>query len=827
MLKIIKDDKEIFEISNGKLELKFYKRNKNKGKYEIKFKDKYNSECLLKDCFASINFQALESENLMEQPSINYSFEKEIQNINDNYGKGLKIIFNTINRTNIGLDFKIQFRIYENNDFILVKLIDIKDNSQKNLPVHSISPLSIKNSNLWLSGTKNSTNLSEISFFKNGWQSWSPCKILSGEERDTKGPDLEIFNMIYDNQDYKIEGRFYSEYCTAITDLKSKNTVILGFTTLKDQFTRIVLDYDNSTKLKLLSAFGCLDGVKFNESSIISSEELFICFKTQNLGYYGLIDYAKTVKANIEKLRISSIPVGWCSWYYYYTDVTQEDVVKNLDFFETNRDILPIDFMQLDDGYFMKIGDYTRMNSKFQNGLKWLFEKIKNSGFKGGIWTAPFFAVRKSELFKNHREWFLKRSNKLLKTNFNWNSFQFSLDLSNNEVLEYLNDLFNNLLCGLKESDIKKNDKVIEFFKIDFLHAAVPYGGDYQNKSKTRAQLYYDGVKAIREGITDKSFLLGCGAPLGPCVGLVDAMRISYDTGPLWENLELGVEINEFSPPALKIALLNILYRSFMHKYFWINDPDCLMIRRTETKLNIDEIQLQLTIFGLSGGQILISDNMLKLSTEEINDAKLVIPPYNPKGYDPIVVDAFTSKLPSIYMLETNEIIGKRYLVSIINWEEKPIKKVISISNLVPDLSNDENEFYIYDFWNKMFLGKFDKDDKFELKKINPHACSYLCLIPINVKSSDIPILLSTNIHVTQGCCEIKSFKYISNENKLLIDIELSGKRKGSLLIKLPRDKKILKYNSKFSQLDDKENIWELFVEFKDKTSVEVGLGLK
>ena len=825
MIEIIKDNKEIFEVFNGLIGLKFYKKGENRGNYEIRFNKNNLTECLIRDCYSVINFHSQNKEDLIEIASNNFSFRSQTEKIDNLLGNGLKIIFNSFNNNDLSVSFNIQFILYEQKDFILIKLIDIKDNSQNQLSVHSISPLTIKKSSLWLSGPKHPTSLQNVSWFKNGWQSWSSCELFFGEQRDTQGAPTEILKMIYDNQDYKIIGRFYSEYCTVITDLNSKNSLILGFVSLKVQFSRIILDYDNYDKLKLLTAFGCMDNINFNKSTIDSSEELFICFKLANKGYYGLIDYAKIVNLNIKESRIEKIPVGWCSWYYYFTKITQKDMIKNLEFFKERRDI-PIDFFQLDDGYFTKIGDFSSINEKFPNGLSWLFRYIKELGFKGGIWTAPFIAIRRSNFFKNHRNWFLTKLNKVLPVLFNWKSFEYSLDLSNEEVLDFLSQYFSNLLNALNSNINDKSEPLIDFFKIDFLHVAAPYGANYKNPTLTRAQLLHNGIKTIREAITDDSFLLGCGAPLGPCVGLVDAMRISCDTAPLWdagyvEKFENGRGITEIS---LKAALLNTLYRSFMHKYFWINDPDCLMIRHSDTKLNIDEIRLQMTIFGLSGGQILISDDMSKLSEEEINDAKLLIPPYNPKDYDPILVDAFISELPSIYMLETKEIIGNRYLVAIINWNNNVTSKRLSISEIIPTISDDDKDFYVYDFWNEIIISEFKKNDVFELAEIKPHSCMYLTIIPVSEKLKKIPILISSNLHIAQGCCEINEFEFNKELNQLKISLELRGIREGFIVLKLPQNRKIIKSNFRHINIDLKENLWKVFVHFKDNLSLNIDI---
>jgi alpha-galactosidase len=826
MFEKILNNNDLFEASNSFLSLKFYKEGKNQGKFDILNKKDIHNECSLRDCYSAINFYSKDSTSISEFSSLKYRYESKINFIEDSFGKGLNIVFTPLNIKENDLFFELSFTLYENCEFILIKLINIKDNTGKSLAVHSISPLTIRESKLWLSGKKTPTDLQNITWFKNGWESWSPCETLYGTEKDHKGPSTDVFKVMYDNQDYKIEGRFYSEYCTVISDLESKNSAIIGFVTLKEQFSRIILDYETSPSLRLLTAFGCMDGVKFKDSSINSSEELFICFKSNNLGYYGLIDYAKVVKVKMVKNRINVVPIGWCSWYYYFTNITQDEVVKNLNYFKEHKDNIPIDFFQLDDGYFTEIGDYSSLNEKFPNSLEWLFSQIKEAEYMSGIWTAPFFAVRKSQIFKNHKEWFLRKDNNLIKTCYNWGAFEFGLDLSNKQVLNYLKNFYSKTRYAYSEEASLNKKTIIDFLKIDFVYAATPFEANYSDKTLTRAQIYYNGVKTIRDAIGDDIFLLGCGAPIGPSIGLVDAMRIGYDTGPLWEGqyFERFENGRGLIQPCLKIALNNVLFRSFMHRNFWINDPDCLMIRHQNTKLNFDEIQLQITIFGLSGGQILLSEDMTKLSEEEINDFKLLLPAYNPEGYLPIPVDALTSKKPSIFMLETNEPIGKKYLVAIINWNDEASDKSLKISELILNLPEKEDVFFVYDYWNQKFVGEFKKEGIIKIKDMKAHSCVYLSIIPIQDKTKGKSVLLSSDLHISQGCYEIKNVEFRDNYNKIKIEIELKGFRKGHLYLKLPSNKNISKYNSDYSKIDKNNNIWRLKVEFKDKTSLNIDL---
>src|SRR3954470_20603073 len=49
-------------------------------------------------------------------------------------------------------------------------------------------------------------------------------------------------------------------------------------------------------------------------------------------------------------------PVGWCSWYHYFQHVTQADMDENLE--QIERLGLPVEVVQLDDGYEAEIGDW-------------------------------------------------------------------------------------------------------------------------------------------------------------------------------------------------------------------------------------------------------------------------------------------------------------------------------------------------------------------------------------------------------------------------------------------------------------------------------------
>jgi alpha-galactosidase len=205
--------------------------------------------------------------------------------------------------------------------------------------------------------------------------------------------------------------------------------------------------------------------------------------------------------------ELRTIPSGWCSWSYYFSHVTERDVLENLD--AIDRLELPIEIVQIDDGYTEPLDRIAR--------------RILDAGKTPGIWTAPFIA------YEGKHE-----------AGFNWNRRLFA-----------------------REPDLRRYRELaawgFRYFKLDFLYAGALRGIAH----------YRDGLEAIREAVGADAILLGCGAPLLPSIGLVDAMRVGPDVLP--------------EPPSTAQDLAHVIrqtnVRRWMNGKLWVNDPDTLVAR--------------------------------------------------------------------------------------------------------------------------------------------------------------------------------------------------------------------------------------------------------
>ncbi|MGW7508623.1 alpha-galactosidase [Streptomyces massasporeus] len=75
-------------------------------------------------------------------------------------------------------------------------------------------------------------------------------------------------------------------------------------------------------------------------------------------------------------------PTVWCSWYEYFTGVTEDDIHENLRAMDTLD--LPVDVVQIDDGYQRALGDWLTLSGRFRSRAG-IAEKIRSRGRRAGI----------------------------------------------------------------------------------------------------------------------------------------------------------------------------------------------------------------------------------------------------------------------------------------------------------------------------------------------------------------------------------------------------------------------------------------------------------
>ena len=428
----------------------------------------------------------------------------------------------------------------------------------------------------------------------------------------------------------------------------------------------------------------------------------------------------------INKSRFPLPPSGWCSWYFYYQEINEDEVKRNAKWIAENLKDYGASVVQLDDGW-QGIGrglgenrDWTTIDKRFAGGMDKLAAYIKSFGLTPGIWLAPHGQSNES-VVRNHAGVFMLKPDGTSASS-TWEG-TFLVDPSTAEGQEYLKQLFKTLASW-----------GYDYFKIDGQPIVIR---EYRNKKASMKnppedsdQLYRKTLDSIREAIGPDRYLLGCWVVPLEGVGIMNGSRIGADILPNWDGF--------------KFAMRATMEYYFLHNVAWYADPDVMVVR---SPLPLEQARAWATLQGLTGQAVLTSDRLMDLSAERVELLRRVYP-----AVDIRPLDLFKSERNKrIWDLKINHL-GRNYdVVGFFNYDEqRPTQMHVSWQDLgLPSTS----AVHVFDFWNKEYLGALSAGISLELA---PASSRTLTLLP----ATDDVQLISTSRHITQGWVDLIAQRY-------------------------------------------------------------------
>jgi alpha-galactosidase len=449
-----------------------------------------------------------------------------------------------------------------------------------------------------------------LRMFRHGYQSWSPSDVATfGADVDpSTQADNEFFQAMHhaDQRTVTAPGELRSEWFTVLAD--DDGVVLAAFIGGAGHDGTLRLRHSDDGHRIELHAEAFLGDAEIPPQSTRALHSVIIEPGTSDVSL--LEGWVKVTGATALARTTAPYQVGWCSWYHYFHDVTEEAVRSNL----ALANAYPFDVLQLDDGYQAAIGDWLETNDKFPSGLAAVASAVNEAGYTPGIWIAPFLAAPDSQVATQHPEWvatFTSRRGATRPLRACWNpiwgnadgGYMYALDTTLPAVQQHLRDVASALVT-----------MGFTYIKLDFTYAP-SYDGNWYDPTRTPAERVRAGFDAFRLGSGDEVFLLGCGAPLSHVVGVVDGNRIGPDVAPLWEPGPSTEVMPGYlrTQPATKFADDATRARAFMHRRLWLNDPDCLMLRTEQTDLSHDDTVRWAATVAASGGMALVSDDLALL----------------------------------------------------------------------------------------------------------------------------------------------------------------------------------------------------------------------
>ena len=350
----------------------------------------------------------------------------------------------------------------------------------------------------------------------------------------------------------------------------------------------------------------------------IELEELYVEQGDRNT---LLRHFADAIAKHHPKRDFPEIPTGWCSWLIYGPHVTAQNVYDNLNAIKAQN--LDLKYIQIDDGFQAKWGDWFDFTDKFEGGVQKLCLDIKEKGFEPAIWLAPFVAEKTSKLFTEHPDWFVKDDNgaPLCSGDVTYGGWRhgpwYILDLTHPGAIGYVKHVFK----------VIHDEWQVKYFKLDaIVWASLPFGHRYDD-TKTAVEAFKLGMQAILDTVGKDSLILGGNSPMWPSIGMVHAMRVTNDNTRKWNRFK-GIANECFA-------------RNWQHNRFWINDPDTVLLKNKKVKIvNPDgtityndgtvpdhEFAFNAAYTMASGGMVLSGDDVGGLDEPRIALLKKLLPP--------------------------------------------------------------------------------------------------------------------------------------------------------------------------------------------------------
>lgn len=387
-----------------------------------------------------------------------------------------------------------------------------------------------------------------------------------------------------------------------------------------------------------------------------------------------LLAYGDAIR-RLHRARVSAeTPIGWWSWTAFYGTINEGETLANADWQAEHLKPLGYKYFQVDEGYQYARGEFTTADATlFPNGMRFVGQRITGDGLIFGVWTAPFEVTARAWVYEHHKDWLVHNAKgEPILSGAVWNQKSdviYTLDTTHPAAQEYLRQTYKTLV----------REWGVRFFKFDFMDTTAIEGYRYRpNTTALEAQRI--GLQIIRDTVGDEVVIDKDGSPMLNPVGLVDTGRVSTDTGHSFQRT--------------KDAAPGIAARFYMHRNFFVNDPDAFNTTgqsfsdrpRQPSSLALPAAEASIALAAVSGGMYEIGDDMpilgsqkdrlaLVENTDLLNMAKIgrASTPLDLMTYDP------ADEQPSIFFLQESP---RQAILTVFNWTENRRSHALKLADL-------------------------------------------------------------------------------------------------------------------------------------------------
>lgn len=391
-------------------------------------------------------------------------------------------------------------------------------------------------------------------------------------------------------------------------------------------------------------------------------------------------DVGEVVGAASAARRWAGEPVvGWESWYHYGFSVTPEVVLENAGLMR-ERFGERFRVVQVDDGWERGYGDWRPRNG-FPDDLSDLTAALRALGCTAGLWLAPFMVQPGGGGIGRERPDLLIRRGDEPRTDPLVG--RHGVDASHPDAAEWL---------GALGATVREWG--FDMVKLDFLYIGAMEGGRH-DPEVTGTEALRRGLRAFVDGVGDDVYVLGCGMPLLPAVGICHGNRVGGDLAApvLWQVPELLPFDPDLGWLGIHPQARNLAARWWTHRRLFDADPDVVMALGPDDgpPYTVEEVRTLATLAALCGGPFLLADALggLPETKRAVLEAPWLADLAWGEGFRPVDLFGRVDRTPpehTHYLAPPTDLAsvweatrdGRRY-AALFNWGDRPATRSVHL----------------------------------------------------------------------------------------------------------------------------------------------------
>jgi alpha-galactosidase len=262
-----------------------------------------------------------------------------------------------------------------------------------------------------------------------------------------------------------------------------------------------------------------------------------------------------------------------------------------------------------------------------------MVEEIHRLDLRCGLWLAPFMLEPGATgLGSEHEDWCIidAETNERLRDRHG----RWALDASHPAVVSYLRELGAQVRAW-----------GVDMVKLDFLYLGAQEGRRHDQRV-TGTEALRRGLRAFVDPLGDDVYVLGCGAPMLPMVGICHANRIGHDLAVPVLGREYGQPLRDdwTGWKGIKAQARQAASRWASHGRWFHNDPEIVMAWGSDGRggadgYSLEESHTQALVAALVGGPFLLADQLSALLPEEravLEDREVLDLAWDERGFRPL-----------------------------------------------------------------------------------------------------------------------------------------------------------------------------------------------